>query len=51
MVAKKQPAKLAAFEAHFKTGPADLNLFGIPDEEPQVKMASGDPRRAELAGS
>jgi cytochrome d ubiquinol oxidase subunit I len=33
MVAKHQPAKLAAFEGHFKTGPAGLNLFGIPDEE------------------
>ena len=33
MVAKYQPAKLAAFEGHFKTGPADLSLFGIPDEE------------------
>ena len=38
MVAKHQPAKLAAFEGHFKTGPADLSLFGIPDEETrQVK--------------
>jgi cytochrome bd ubiquinol oxidase subunit I len=33
MVAKYQPAKLAAFEGHFTTGPADLSLFGIPDEE------------------
>jgi cytochrome d ubiquinol oxidase subunit I len=32
MVAKRQPAKLAAFEGHFKTGPADLSLGGIPDE-------------------
>jgi len=30
-VAHNQPAKLAAFEGHFETGPADLNLFGIPD--------------------
>ncbi len=33
MVAKHQPAKLAAFEGHFKTGPADLTLFGVPDAE------------------
>jgi cytochrome d ubiquinol oxidase subunit I len=33
MVAHYQPAKLAAFEAHFKTGVADLNLFGIPNLE------------------
>jgi len=33
MVAYQQPAKLAAFEGHFRTGPADLNLFGIPDVE------------------
>jgi cytochrome d ubiquinol oxidase subunit I len=26
-----QPAKLAAFEGHFKTGPADLNLIGWPN--------------------
>ncbi len=32
MVAREQPAKLAAFEAHYETGPADLSLFGIPDE-------------------
>ncbi|MBC8166534.1 MAG: cytochrome ubiquinol oxidase subunit I, partial [Bryobacteraceae bacterium] len=32
MVAYRQPAKLAAFEGHFKTGPGDLSLFGIPDE-------------------
>ena len=28
-----QPAKLAAFEAHFETGPADMTIFGIPDGE------------------
>ncbi len=33
MVAAEQPAKLAAFEGHFHTGKADLNLFGIPDPE------------------
>ena len=31
-VGHEQPAKLAAMEAHFDTGPADLALFGIPDE-------------------
>jgi cytochrome d ubiquinol oxidase subunit I len=31
MVAKYQPAKLAALEGHFKTGKADLHLFGVPD--------------------
>jgi cytochrome d ubiquinol oxidase subunit I len=31
-VYRQQPAKLAAFEGHFRTGPADLSLFGIPDE-------------------
>jgi cytochrome d ubiquinol oxidase subunit I len=35
MVAKYQPAKMAAFEGHFKTGPADMNPWGIPDEETQ----------------
>ncbi|MBI1368567.1 MAG: cytochrome ubiquinol oxidase subunit I [Planctomycetes bacterium] len=35
MVAEQQPAKLAAFEGHFKTGPGDLHLFGIPDEASQ----------------
>jgi cytochrome d ubiquinol oxidase subunit I len=28
-----QPAKLAAFEGHFHSGPGDLSLFGIPDPE------------------
>ncbi len=31
MVYENQPAKMAAFEGHFKTGVADLSLFGIPD--------------------
>jgi cytochrome d ubiquinol oxidase subunit I len=31
-VAREQPAKLAAMEAHYRTGPADLALFGIPDD-------------------
>lgn len=37
-----QPAKLAAFEGHFETGPGDLTLFGIPDaaeERLQLKVA------------
>lgn len=32
-VAAEQPAKLAALEGLFQTGPADLSLFGLPDEE------------------
>lgn len=32
-VAVTQPAKLAAYEGHFTTGPADAYLFGWPDEE------------------
>jgi cytochrome d ubiquinol oxidase subunit I len=31
-VYEHQPAKLAAFEAHFESGPADLSLVGLPDE-------------------
>jgi cytochrome bd ubiquinol oxidase subunit I len=31
MVAHYQPAKLAAFEGHFTTGPAAMHLFGVPD--------------------
>jgi cytochrome d ubiquinol oxidase subunit I len=30
-VYRYQPAKLAAFEAHYQTGPADLSLIGLPD--------------------
>jgi len=33
MVAQNQPAKLAAFEAHFSTGRGDLSIFGLPDVE------------------
>ncbi len=33
VVARTQPAKLAAFEGHFETGPAGMYLFGWPDEE------------------
>jgi cytochrome d ubiquinol oxidase subunit I len=29
-VYRTQPAKLAAFESHFETGPADLAVFGVP---------------------
>jgi len=32
-VARTQPAKLAAFEGHFQSGPADLYLLGVPDVE------------------
>ena len=35
-VAHNQPAKLAAFEGHFETGPADLYLVGIPDAQAEV---------------
>ncbi|MEM1331530.1 MAG: cytochrome ubiquinol oxidase subunit I [Planctomycetota bacterium] len=35
-VAKTQPAKLAAYEGHFETGPGDLYLFGWPDEQAQT---------------
>ena len=34
-VADHQPTKLAAFEGHYKTGPADLYLFGWVDEANQ----------------
>jgi len=34
-VAVTQPAKLAAFEGHFETGPASLSLIGWPDEKTQ----------------
>jgi len=34
-VARNQPAKLAAMEGHFRTGPADLNLLGLPNAERQ----------------
>jgi cytochrome d ubiquinol oxidase subunit I len=32
-VYEQQPAKLAAFEGHFETGPADMSLFGWPVED------------------
>ncbi len=35
-VSVTQPAKLAAFEGHFKSGPGDMYLFGFPDEEREI---------------
>ena len=35
-VYETQPAKLAAFEAHFQTGKGDLSLFGIPDADEET---------------
>jgi len=32
-VYETQPAKMAAFEAHYHTGPGDLSLLGWPDDE------------------
>ncbi|MCC6589665.1 MAG: cytochrome ubiquinol oxidase subunit I [Bryobacterales bacterium] len=44
MVASRQPAKLAAFEGHFETGPAALHLIGIPDaDERRVKYGIAIP--------
>src|SRR5205809_745000 len=44
MVAQHQPAALAAMEGHFESGPAALNLFGIPDpKEGKVKYGVGIP--------
>jgi cytochrome d ubiquinol oxidase subunit I len=34
-VYEHQPAKLAAFEAHYRTGKADMSLIGLPDDERQ----------------
>ena len=31
-VYRYQPAKLAAFEGHYETGPAAMSLFGLPDD-------------------
>ena len=39
LIAEYQPAKLAAFEGHFETGPGDLYLFGVPD--PEARSVSG----------
>jgi cytochrome d ubiquinol oxidase subunit I len=44
VVAQTQPAKLAALEGHFKTGVADLYLFGWPDvQEQRVKYGLAVP--------
>jgi cytochrome d ubiquinol oxidase subunit I len=32
-VYEHQPAKLAAFEGHYRTGRGDMSLFGLPDDE------------------
>lgn len=43
-VARNQPAALAAMEGHFKSGPASLNLFGIPDvKNHKIDVAVGIP--------
>jgi cytochrome d ubiquinol oxidase subunit I len=43
-VARTQPAKLAAFEGHFETGPAPLYLMGWPDAaEGKVKYGLAIP--------
>ncbi len=36
IVAHHQPAKLAALEGHYKTGPATLYLFGMPNDKTQT---------------
>ena len=44
MVARQQPAKLAAFEGLFRTGPGRLSVFGVPDEATeQLKYEIGIP--------
>jgi len=35
-VSETQPAKLAAFEGHWETGPGDIYLFGIPNSETET---------------
>jgi cytochrome d ubiquinol oxidase subunit I len=38
-VAENQPAKMAAYEAHYNTGPADLYLFGwVNDDQEKVQF-------------
>ena len=49
MVAKYQPAKLAAMEGHFKTGIGDLTVLGVPDPDTQtMKMHVAIPRMLSL---
>lgn len=36
MVYHHQPAKLAAFEGHFETGPASMSVLGVPDGEQET---------------
>jgi cytochrome d ubiquinol oxidase subunit I len=36
VVYRHQPAKLAAFEGHYETGPADMSLLGVPDDEAET---------------
>jgi cytochrome d ubiquinol oxidase subunit I len=43
-VYEHQPAKMAAFEGQYRTGPGDLNLFGIPDDDSEtVRFSLGVP--------
>ncbi|MBI4398358.1 MAG: cytochrome ubiquinol oxidase subunit I [Candidatus Omnitrophica bacterium] len=43
-VSRNQPAKLAAFEGHYETGPAALHLFGWVDEQKEnVRWGVGIP--------
>ena len=35
-VYETQPAKMAAFEGHYKTGPGHLSLLGFPDDESET---------------
>lgn len=43
VVTEHQPAKLAAFEGHYETGPADMYLFGWVDEESKEVYGIGLP--------
>ncbi len=44
VVARYQPAKLAAMEGHFRDGPADLHLLGVPlEREHRVAFGVGVP--------
>ena len=51
-VSRYQPAKLAAFEGHYTSGPGDMSLFGVPDDATETHpFQYRDPRRAQLPGS